>query len=113
MKIASLTKDLIYKDNKPSIQVLLETETSKEIRIAFKKGQHMKEHKTPFPIVVEVFEGEINFGVKGIQHLLSKGNLIALKGNIPHDLTATEDSIVRLSLNLKDSITRVQEVANS
>ncbi len=113
MKIASLTKNLVYSDKKPSIQVLLETSTSKEIRIVFKKGQHMKEHKTPFPIVVHVFKGSIDFGVNDTKHTLKAGSLIALEGHIPHDLTAKEDSIVRLSLNLKDSITRVQEIANS
>lgn len=113
MKIASLTQNLFYNEKKPSIQVLLETKTSKEIRILFKKGQHMKEHKTPFPIVVQVFKGAIDFGVQGaIQHL-EAGSLIALEGQVPHDLTATEDSIIRLSLSIQDSLDRVQEVTNS
>jgi quercetin dioxygenase-like cupin family protein len=110
MKIASLTQDLIYNDKKPSIQVLLETQTSKEIRIVFKKGQHMKEHKTPFPIVVQVFQGAIDFGVNNTKQHLVAGSLIALDGNVPHDLTAMEDSIVRLSLSIKDKIERVQNI---
>ncbi len=113
MKIASLTQDLLYNDKKPSIQVLLETQTSKEIRIVFKKGQHMKEHKTPFPIIVQVFKGVIEFGVNNAKQHLVAGSMIALDGNVPHDLTAIEDSIVRLSLSLKDSVARVQQVANS
>lgn len=110
MKIASLTQDLVYNDNKPAIQVLLETPSSKEIRITFKKGQHMKEHKTPFPIVVQVFKGAIDFGVEGNKHLLEAGSLIALEGQVPHDLTAKEDSIVRLSLSTQDSIERVKNI---
>lgn len=110
MKTASLTNNIQYHDTRPTIQVLLETENGKEIRIAFKKGQVMKEHKTPFPIVVEIFEGEIDFGVKEEVLSLSKGDLIALDGGVPHDLTAVKDSIVRLSLNKADSAKRVEDV---
>lgn len=113
MKIASLTENLVYNENKPSINVLLETENTKEIRIAFKKGHLMKEHKTPFPIVVEVFKGAIDFGVNGtIQHLIA-GTLITLEGGVPHDLKAMEDSIVRLSLSKKDTVERVQNIQTS
>jgi len=111
MKTASLINNIQYHEKKPTIQVLLETETGKEIRIAFKEGQMMKEHKTPYPIVVEIFEGSIDFSVNGKNHILNKGDLIALEGNVPHGLIAIKDSIVRLSLNKADSVTRVENVA--
>lgn len=113
MKTASLTKDIQHHESRPTIQVLMETDNGKEIRIAFKKGQIMKEHKTPFAIVVEIFDGSIDFGVNGEVHSLSKGDLISLEGGVPHDLTAMQDSIVRLSLNKGDSAKRVEDVANS
>jgi quercetin dioxygenase-like cupin family protein len=113
MKLASLVNDLQYNETKPAIQVLMETETGKEIRIAFKEGHVMKEHKTPFPIVVEIFEGAIDFGVNGEIHNLKKGDLVALDGGIPHDLKAIEVSTVRLSLNKADSAKRVEDVAKN
>jgi quercetin dioxygenase-like cupin family protein len=113
MKTASLTNDITYNEKRPSIQVLLETETGKELRIAFKKEQVMKRHKTPFPIVVEIFDGSIDFGVNGEKHTLNKGDLIALEGNVPHDLTALKDSIVRLSLNKADTAKRVENAAEN
>ena len=110
MKLASFTKDVMYHDTRPTIQVMLNTDAGKEIRIAFRKGQVMKEHQTPFPIVVQVFEGAIDFGVKGkVQHL-KQGDMIALSGGIPHDLTAKDDSLVRLSLSTADSVKRVKDV---
>ena len=110
MKTASLVKDIVFKDNNPAITVLFESESTKEIRIAFKKGQIMKEHKTPFPIVLEVFKGKIDFGLNESVQQLSSGSLIALKGNVLHNLSAIEDSIVRLSLSLNDKIERVKNL---
>ena len=112
MKVASLVNNLDYNEARPTIQVLMETESGKEIRIAFKEGQIMKEHKTPFPIVVEIFEGAIDFGVNGKIHHLKKGDLIALEGNVPHDLSAVQTSTVRLSLNKLDSAKRVEGIIN-
>lgn len=110
MKLASLSDNIVYNESKPAIQLLFETETTKEIRIAFKKGQVMKEHQTPYPITVEIFEGEINFGVNGEKRLLKKGSMIALAGSVPHDLESTQDSIVRLSLSKSDKIDRVKNL---
>lgn len=106
-------KNLVFNENKPAIQVLLETEFTKEIRIAFKKGQMMKRHETRFPIVVQVVEGKINFGTDQATHLLTQGDLIALSANVPHDLQACEDSIIRLTLSKNDQNERVINVVNS
>lgn len=113
MKTASLMQDLTFNEGKPAIKVLMDTDAGKEIRIRFKKDQIMKEHQAPLPIVVEVFEGEIEFGVNGTVHHMKRGDLIALAPKVPHDLTAKQDSIVRLSLSKGDSISRVQKVTES
>lgn len=110
MKTASLLKDLSYTDSKPKIDVLFETEHSKEIRIALDTHVEMKEHKTAFPIIVEVVQGNINFGVEGTTYPMSAGDLIALEGNVPHDLFANEPSVIRLSLSKFDSVERVKNI---
>ena len=112
MKTASLYKDLTYHDSKPLVQPLLETDFTREIRIVFKRGQVMKRHFTPFPIVIEIVEGEISFGAEGRDYTAGKGELIGLAGGVPHDLTALSDSIVRLTLSKSDRSERVEEAAN-
>jgi len=113
MKKSSLSENIIYNELKPSISVLFETETTKEIRIVFKKEQLMKEHKTSFPITVEIFEGAIDFGVNGTIYNLVKGDLVSLDASIPHDLFAKQDSIVRLTLSKLDTVDRVIKVTES
>ena len=107
----SFNTDLIYNAKKVRTQVILETPFSKEIRILLKKGQSMKAHKAPFPIIVHLLEGSIDFGIDGQINKLSKGDILSLLGNISHDLMAHEDSIVRLTLSKQDKVERVEDVA--
>ena len=106
MKIESFSNQLEYKDNRVSTKVLLDTAFTRELRILLKEGQHMKEHKAPFPIIVHVLEGNINFGVEGKTYPIKKGDIFTLDANIPHDLSALKNSIVRLSLSKLDSFER-------
>ncbi|TXD50034.1 cupin domain-containing protein [Polaribacter sp. IC073] len=112
MITASLTTNLIYKEDKPAITLLMETNSTKEIRIVMRKNQEMKEHTAPKPIVVEIFEGEILFGVNNKELQLKKGDLIALDANVPHNLFCEKDAIVRLTISKTDSISRVNDVVS-
>ena len=111
MKIASIQQDLEFNPDKPAVTLLMETDASKELRIAMLKNQVMKEHKTPFPITVEICQGEVDFGVAGNVHRCKKGDLLALEGNVPHDLVALSDTVIRLSLSKKDTVSRVKGVS--
>lgn len=110
MKITSFNENLNFNDEKIVTQVVLESSFSKEIRILLKKGQVMKEHKAPFPIIVHLLEGELKFGVDGTIHPLKKGDIVTLLANVPHDLDAQTDSIVRLTLSKMDKAERVEDV---
>lgn len=110
MQKINMYDHLEYDENKVKISPMLETAFSKEIRIVFKKDQIMKDHKTGFPITVEIFEGSIEFGVENKIYPLVKGDVVSLEANVMHNLKANEDSIVRLTLSKNDSLFRVQSV---
>ena len=107
---ASFYKDLEFSDKSVVITPMLDSSFGKEIRIAFKDGQIMKEHKTKFPITVMTLRGCIEFGVGGEMFVLNEGDVIALEGNVMHELKATTESVVRLSLHKGDTVDRVMGV---
>ncbi|WP_394750303.1 cupin domain-containing protein [Spongiimicrobium salis] len=108
-QMVSFTKNLVYNENRPQVETLLKTASSKEVRILMKSGQIMKEHKAPFPIVVALVEGAIYFGVAGKKQVLKKGDLIALDAHVPHDLSCIADCIIRLSISHQDAVERVKQ----
>jgi len=112
MNTASFNKEVEFDDNRVKTKVLIETTFSKEIRILLKQGQMMKEHKAPYPILVHILDGVIEFGAAGTIHLMKTGDIISIDANIPHNLNAMENSIVRLTLSKLDKFERVKEVVN-
>ena len=111
MKRINFLSELQHREGEnPAAKMLLETDFTKEIRIVFREGQFMKEHKAGYPIVIEVLEGAIDFGVNGEMIELNQHDMITLSANVPHDLKALKDSIVRLTLSKLDTVDRVQKV---
>lgn len=106
----SFTTPLEFDDQRVKTKVIVETSFSKEIRIAMKAGQQMKEHKTPYPIIIHVLEGEIDLGVNGQTHHMKSNDIISLEGDIPHDLSAKRDTVIRLSLSKHDKVERVVQL---
>ena len=110
MKIGSFKEKSGEQEIKIRPKLVLESSFSKEIQIVLKQGQKMKEHQTPFPIIVHLLEGEIDFGVNGKNYSLNKDSIIALEGAVPHDLRAKKDSIIRLTISKFDTYERIENV---
>ena len=110
MQTTSFYNDLNFSDESVVITPMLNSDFGKEIRIAFKEGQVMKEHKTKFPITVMTMRGSIEFNIGEETVILNEGDVIALEGNVMHELKALKESVVRLSLHKRDTISRVKGV---
>jgi len=113
MNIISFIDEIEFDEIRVKTKVLLETSFSKEIQILMKVGQMMKEHKSPYPILIHLLEGNIGLGVQGQKLIMKGGDIIALDGDIPHDLTANENSIVRLTLSKYDKVERLKSIVDS
>ena len=108
----SLYTALAFDKNKPLVALILETPMTKELRICLSEGVMMKDHKSPFPIVIHVQEGTMELGVEGDSFAMVKGDLINLEGGVMHNLKALENTIVRLSILKEDKLERVEQVIN-
>ena len=106
MQVASFLNDIKFNELKPGVSLLLDTDFSKEIRVVFKKGQTMEDHQAPFAIIVQIIKGSIDFGVAGEVKQMVTGDIISLKPQVVHNLTAIEESVVRLSLSKLDTLKR-------
>lgn len=109
----SFNDGIEFDENRAKTKVIVETSFSKEIRILLKKNQTMKEHKTPYPILIHILEGNIALGVQGEIVAMKNGDIITLDGDIAHDLTAIEDSIIRLTLSKQDKVERLKSVIDN
>ena len=113
MDLKSFKNEVEFDANRVKTKVLIETSFSKEIQILMSMGQVMKEHKTPYPILIHLLEGNIDLGVQGKIISMKVGDIIALEGDIPHDLTAKENAIIRLTLSKHDKVERLKSVIES
>lgn len=66
--------------------------------IGMHKNAQLKEHKAAGNISVQVLHGEINFFAEQQTLSLGTGNMITLEANIPHSVTALEESFFLLTV---------------
>ncbi len=95
---------------KIEILPLAHNAASKEIRIVMPKDCVMKEHQAPFAIFVQVLRGRIWFACGEERVEMGEGEMVSLVANEPHSLGGLENSVVRLSLGVGDSVERVSKV---
>lgn len=100
----------LHFDTTPQITKLLETPTSKEIRLCMAKGNSMKEHTAPYPITIMVLQGEVSIGSKDENIVLCDGEMVSFDAKVPHSLSALKESILRLALSKNDHISRIHTV---
>jgi len=110
MNKLSFNDEIEFDETRIKTKVIVETSFSKEIRILLKSGQIMKEHKTPYPILIHILQGKIELGIQNENFTMKNGEIIGLNGDVPHNLTAIEDSIVRLTLSKLDKVERLKSV---
>lgn len=109
MKRVSFLRDLKFGD-KPQISVMMETPSSKEIRICMKEGNIMQEHTAPGAITIMLLRGKLLLTSNSKDEILEDGDIVYFDAKVPHSLEALDECVVRLILSKNDTASRVQKL---
>ena len=63
-----------------------------------KAGAVVKEHRVPGPATIQTLSGRISLRLPGQTVELSAGQLLALEGDLPHDVEAIEESAFLITI---------------
>lgn len=110
MSVKSFLENVKFDSNKIQTNVILETPSCKEIRIVLPKGQVMKRHFSPYPIIIYMVNGRVELGLEEAIFSMTGGDIIALEAGEIHNLVAKENTLIRLTLSKQDKIERVDNV---
>jgi quercetin dioxygenase-like cupin family protein len=82
---------------------ILKSDNTTVVLIGIHKNAELKKHKAYGAIHVQVLEGKINFCTEQQTVSLQRGQMIALKADIPHSVLALEDSFFLLTVFVNGS----------
>ena len=99
--IVQIKEEITWADSDRNSITVFKSDTSTIVLMGMHKNAELKEHTSIGNIHVQVLEGEIDFYTKEKTVLLKKGQMIALKANIPHSVIALEDSFFLLTVIIK------------
>nr|EMP10996.2 hypothetical protein ISGA_2811 [Gordonia sp. NB41Y] len=80
----------------PTIDAMARADGVTVVRIAFRAGQVMADHRAVHPILVLGQTGEIDFAVGGEHVSVSPGVAVHVAAQVTHALTAVTDAVVTL-----------------
>lgn len=96
--VAGVREELPIPHRATTSRALLDNEAVRVVTFAFDTGQQLTEHTAAGPVVVQVLEGRMRFGLDGSEHELGVGDCVYLAPGAPHSLEALAPA--RLSLVL-------------
>ncbi len=82
---------------------IFKSDTTTVVLIGMHQNAELKRHKVYGDIHVQVLEGKINFCTEQQTVSLQKGQMIALKADIPHSILALEDCFFLLTMLVTDN----------
>lgn len=102
--VATGTTDWAPRDGAaPHARRLLSGSGLTMVRISFRRGQILDDHRAPGPIFVQCLSGDIEVDVDtptGREtHRLTAGSVLHIEAGLMHRLTAADDSVVQVVLH--------------
>ena len=96
--IAELKQEPTWVNSDHNSITVFKSDTSTMVLIGMHKNAELKEHTAIGNSSVQVLAGEINFFAEQQKRSMVKGQMITLAANIPHSVTALEESFFLLTL---------------
>lgn len=81
---------------------LAKTEQMELIRMTVPAGRALAEHAVRGQVTLQCLEGEVAFDAHGRTAILRAGEMLYLEGGAPHALRANADSLLLLTILLRD-----------
>jgi quercetin dioxygenase-like cupin family protein len=72
-----------------------------QVLFSFEPGGRLEEHSTPGLVAIHGLEGHLEIDAEGVVHALPAGSVLFLDPNVPHDVRATEQSAMLLTVHLQ------------
>lgn len=91
-----LSNDIEYSDKAIQSKEVFQCKGNKLLLLAFKRGQKLNSHSSPYEIVLTVLEGSCDLTVGAESKILLAGSVVYISAKQPHALSA----ITNLKLSL-------------
>lgn len=91
-----------YSNEKVEFKEVFETDNGGVAFVAMKAGQVLDPHTSPYQLMVNVCEGEIEFTMIDRIHKMVEGDFILMGENVQHSVVAKKDSKIML-VKIKDN----------
>lgn len=98
MDIAEELCKIRARGSEVSSTTLLKTDTLRVVLTALKGGARLHKHHADGRLVVQVLEGEIAFDAEGATRQLPAGTLVSLEAMAQHEVTASTDAVLLLTI---------------
>jgi quercetin dioxygenase-like cupin family protein len=96
----ALRREHGWRDNGHSAKTLVKHHDQRIVLITMKRGARMTKHQASGAVSIHVLSGRVQIEVGETIVEVPAGQLLALDRGLPHDVEATEDSSVLLSLSV-------------
>ena len=91
-EVDALRRESGWQQGDRNAKTFLKESDVRAVLTALKAGATVKEHSVPGPAIVQALSGRISLRLPDQTVELSVGQLVALEGNLPHDVEAIEES---------------------
>lgn len=96
--LVNLPELLEFSDHGPQARLLFDSQEARLVGFALRAGQEIPGHRSPSQLLVQVIQGNLIFTVADQPFALHPGMVLQVAPNIQHNLRATEDTLMLLTM---------------